>query len=1518
MKNLNLTRRLAGKSLILLVLFAISVSGQVSLFPAAARILSPAEKVATIDQIVLLEGLPVSTFRLQLGKDSASLSTAQQAQVRTYSQQLQAEQQRFVESARKQGITLQVRRSFTTLLNGLAVTLSTADMERLAELPGMASIHPDDQIHLELADSVVLIGANQVWQMVDEQSRTVTGQGIRVAVIDTGVDYMHPDLGGCFGAGCKVAAGYDLYNNDADPKDDNGHGTHCAGIVAADGSLHGVAPGASLYAYKVLNASGSGSISTIIAGIERAADPDQDPVTDDAVDVISMSLGLPGAPDDPWPLAVDAAVEQGILVAVSAGNSGPDYNSMESPGLARRSLAVGAVDKSDQIALFSSRGPIPGYDGWLKPDLLAPGVDIVSTYLGGIYASSSGTSMAAPHAAGAAALVKQMHPDWTPEQIQSSLMNTATDLGLNVHTQGAGRLQVDKAVTVPGLVAPASVSFGTVDISQPLWSDTRLLWLENVTTTTRSYSLSVESALPTSVTASIEPNSLTLAPGEKGGFSVVLAVESPQTPPDLDRNEGVIRIQQGGAVMNVPFAFQMPLIFSDSRSLPFSLQASFAVALGDLDGDGDLDAFVGNTSYYNNPANTVWLNDGSGNFSDSGQRLGSAFTWDVALGDLDGDGDLDAFIANSEPDSRKADEVWLNNGHGIFTDSGQRLGNTLSRAAALGDLDGDGDLDAYIANGIPERGPAEADRIWLNNGHGIFTDSGQLLGSDAGLDVALGDLDGDGDLDAFIANGNPLDIRNEPNKIWLNNGAGVFSSSGQNLGSALSQAAALGDIDGDGDLDAFVANGGPEILSGQPDELWLNNGSGIFNNSGQRLGSKSSYGAALADLHKDGTLDVFVAGYYGGNRVWLNDGSGILTFSSPGFGTENAADVALGDVDGDGDIDALAANVISNSNRVWLNRGSGAPPLARLAPPSELAAVPVSTSRIGLTWTDNAADETSYRVERSPDGLANWTEITALPANATSYADTAVNCGLTYYYRVRAHRVNGGLYSAYSHPTWTHTNGCTAPAAPTNLTAVTVSETRIDLGWIDNAVDESTYLVERSLNGTSWVQVTELPSNTYAYSDSSLACGIQYYYRVRAYRATGSAYSDYSNTATSRTFGCPLPAPSNLTAAAVSQVQINLEWSDNAADETSYFVERSMNGVNTWEQIAALAPNATSYSNTNLSCAVQYYYRVRAYRAVDASYSLYSNIAVGNTFLCSLAAPSELSAINISSSQIDLTWRDNAEDETAYRVERSPDGVTNWSEVVVLPADAESHADTSLLCSKRYYYRVQAYREADHTYSAYSTSANATTNLCPLPTPTLLSATPISYNQINLAWIDNAVDETAYHLERSLDGATGWTQIADLPANTTVFSDSALSCAVQYFYRVHAYRAVDEANSLYSNTADGITSLCTLPAPSNLSANTVSCSQIDLTWSDNAADESNYRIERSLDALTGWIETAVLPVNSTAYSDTGLACGTEYHYRVRAYRESDGQYSQYSGTSKTLTETCDYRVYLPVLLQSTP
>ncbi len=186
-----------------------------------------------------------------------------------------------------------------------------------------------------------------------------------------------------------------------------------------------------------------------------------------------------------------------------------------------------------------------------------------------------------------------------------------------------------------------------------------------------------------------------------------------------------------------------------------------------------------------------------------------------AVGDVDGDGDLDAYLARGL--ESPTDVLYLNDGHGTFTDSGQKLDTSYTFAVRLADLDGDEDLDAFIVNGDEPNGISLPNRVYLNDGTGIFTDSGQRLGNAVSVSVELADLDGDGDLDAVVANGTRTFGRviEQPNEVWMNDGSGVFTL-GQGLGDAASYKVDLADIDNDGDVDAFVGN------IGQDNQIWIN------------------------------------------------------------------------------------------------------------------------------------------------------------------------------------------------------------------------------------------------------------------------------------------------------------------------------------------------------------------------------------------------------------------------------------------------------------------------------------------------------------------------------------------------------------------------------------------------------------------------------------------------------------------------------------------------------------------------
>lgn len=302
---------------------------------------------------------------------------------------------------------------------------------------GVDGVWLDGRVTAAMAESNAQIGTPEAWEA------GLTGKGVTVAVLDSGVDAGHPDLAGRIARSKSFIPGEEV-------ADRHGHGTHVTSTVggsgaASDGKEKGVAPGATLAVGKVLDDEGFGSESEIIAGMEWAA-------RDVDADIVSMSLGStePSDGTDPMAEAVNTlSRETGALFVIAAGNTGAP-SSIGSPGAADAALTVGAVDSADQAAWFTSAGPRYG-DNALKPDLSAPGVGILAARSrlaegSGDYTSMDGTSMATPHIAGAAALLAEEHPDWTGARLKDALMSTSKELDAPVHQLGAGRVSVPDAV----------------------------------------------------------------------------------------------------------------------------------------------------------------------------------------------------------------------------------------------------------------------------------------------------------------------------------------------------------------------------------------------------------------------------------------------------------------------------------------------------------------------------------------------------------------------------------------------------------------------------------------------------------------------------------------------------------------------------------------------------------------------------------------------------------------------------------------------------------------------------------------------------------------------------------------------------------------------------------------------------------------------------------------------------------------------------------------------------------------
>tara|TARA_R110002072_G_scaffold141664_3_gene286958 strand:- start:73683 stop:75314 length:1632 start_codon:yes stop_codon:yes gene_type:complete len=371
------------------------------------------------------------------------------------------------------------------------------------------------------------------------------------------------------------------------------------------------------------------------------------------------------------------------------------------------------------------------------------------------------------------------------------------------------------------------------------------------------------------------------------------------------------------------------------RTLPVLLDYSMAVAIGDVDGDGALDMVFGNFGQ-----NRLYLNDGAGGYADATAThlpANSGGTAAVALGDFDGDGDLDLVAGTSGPGSPQT-RLYVNAGNGVFVDvtSTQFPSAGMStHAIGLGDLDGDGDMDLVLAN-------YQQNRLYLNAGNGVFTDatvSRMPVDDDYSRSVVLGDVDGDGDLDVVFGTHSSSSPGVRQNRLYLNNGTATFvdaTATQLPIGNDETMSVAMGDVDGDGDLDLVVGQTYWNYNTGVPNpDLLLNDGAGVFARAPISAYGEGIDDLTLGDVDGDGDLDLVAAtnsdgmgcngGCYGYAQVpilWLNDGAGGFG-GGGGVGIAGSGRaVALADVDGDDDLDMVIANAYggaSGQNRLYFN-----------------------------------------------------------------------------------------------------------------------------------------------------------------------------------------------------------------------------------------------------------------------------------------------------------------------------------------------------------------------------------------------------------------------------------------------------------------------------------------------------------------------------------------------------------------------------------------------------------------------
>ena len=369
-----------------------------------------------------------------------------------------------------------------------------------------------------------------------------------------------------------------------------------------------------------------------------------------------------------------------------------------------------------------------------------------------------------------------------------------------------------------------------------------------------------------------------------------------------------------------------------------------------------------------------------------------------------------------------------------------------------------------------------------------------------------------------------------------------------------------------------------------------------------------------------------------------------------------------------------------------------------------------------------------------------------------------------------------------------------------------------------------------------------------------------------------SSVLDTANTLLTAT-PSPPPAPSNLNATSNDPWTVDPTWHDNANNELAFRIESKIGSTGTYELVSTIGPNITATTINSHLEGTQYYYRLQAVNA--GGVSAYSNETSVTTILI---GPGTLTARALSSSQAILNWTDRSATETGFKIERSPVTNTSYTEIATVSGNTTSFTDSGLSQATKYWYRVRAYNT--DTTSDYSNEKQVTTLFDIPAAPSGLRITSLLSNQVSLSWTDNSGNEKGFKIQRKKDATGTYANIRTTVANITSYTDrdSALRDGTLYYYRVCATNAAGD--SAFLNEVSGTTPLT---KPTSAVATAMSSSRIDLSWIDNSASETGYKIERKRTASGTYAQIAQVGTNARSYSDTtGLDANTRYYYRVRA------------------------------------